>query len=321
MSEKKWWKKQHHRIQESRNWVIKSGAVEKTVKYFQNFLLFAFSLTFEQQRDSPVPGKIFTDPIAAAFLYPYASAGAVHLTHEKFSIAVICGRFCLGWVITPSGTNLNFLSLKTFPELSTYTALPLCQWVACRPPGRAEASFWDVFSGLEATVWAWPQNGIPGADVGPPFCDQVVSDLRRLQLSHPLTSCFNDNGVTRTELPSSLRLSPGVQPRAVFASCAQLWDKLPEGWQVAQKEVTMLGTWSGHLGTVVSSAPLSGGEQASSTPAGLGMVAKGGCWGPQSGTTRQGWWEQSCFWLCSPCLKKRTVSHPNSSMQPQSSLA
>lgn len=48
-----------------------------------------------------MPGKIFIDAITAAFQSPYALAGAEHLAHEKFSIAIIAGTCAQGLVLTP----------------------------------------------------------------------------------------------------------------------------------------------------------------------------------------------------------------------------
>lgn len=132
-------KEHHHRIQGSKNQAVKSGVKENRVKCFQNFLLYAFSsLTCKQRRDSPMPGKIFIDAITAAFWSPYASAGAEHLAHETFSIAVSCNSLCPQSSNNPSRISLNFHSLKTFPHLPTYIALVLGHWVAAGP-GRAEA--------------------------------------------------------------------------------------------------------------------------------------------------------------------------------------
>lgn len=107
-----------------------------------------------------MPGKVFTDPTAAAFLSSYE-----HLTRKEFPTAVTCSSLCPWFGTKPSGVSLNFLGLKTFPHL------PLAQLCGSASGLHRGKQGWHW--GL-ACVWAQVRAalaGLPGCGTGWGGCD------------------------------------------------------------------------------------------------------------------------------------------------------
>lgn len=185
-------KQQYYRTQGSKNQAVKSRVKENRVKYFQNFLLFSF-FSWRKATNSPVPGKIFIDPIAAAFLSP-----CEHLAHREFPTAVTC--LCPGFGTKPSQVSLNFHSFKTFSHLPL---MQLCGLATGLHRGQAGMGTGDVFS-------VWGQLG--AALAGLPRCGTGLGRLWPLHLPS-LPPC--NTRIVGAELP--LLCSPCLTKRGGFS--------------------------------------------------------------------------------------------------------
>lgn len=153
-------KQQYYRTQGSKNRAVKSRVKENRVKYFQNFLLFSF-FSWRKATNSPVPGKIFIDPIAAAFLSP-----CEHLAHREFPTAVTC--LCPGFGTKPSQVSLNFHSFKTFSHLPLMQLCGLATGLHRGQAGMGTGCFQRVRTARSCPGWAATLWDRPGEAVTPP---------------------------------------------------------------------------------------------------------------------------------------------------------